>query len=438
MRFSIALQRQSWIGLGLFAAGFSASAQTPPKIAWAEVRDVVVQTNLELQSARQQIEASRIDLERAGLRPNPTLSFSDTGWKYNQNPVGRNGDLFARLDQPIERGGKLQLRQAQGLAALQAAQFDLLRSERQVLTRVAVAIIDLDTARLRQTAAREIATALDRSEAIAKRRLGAGDLSEVSVGRVSADAIRARNDVTAAQGDINEAMQNLRVLIGSAGIEKLERQQMDIDSLPVPLAPVAPVASDNLPPLADTSAPELIAAQRREAVAQAALDIAKAQRTRDVSVGVQLERASFASTSSIGVSISFPLFVFNDYSTDIRRASSDVISAQIETRRLQQQWQAERIRFSLGLANAQERETRLRDQALPVAVRTAETAEFAFQRGAASVLEVLDAQRTLRSVQIEVLNARADRLRAAASVALQADPSLRFNPADAGSLDSRR
>ena len=102
----------------------------------------------------------------------------------------------------------------------------------------------------------------------------------------------------------------------------------------------------------------------------------------------------------------------------VRRASSDLQSARLETERLTVQLATERSRLAQGFANAREREERLRDQALPAAQRNAQTAEYAFQRGAASVLEVLDAQRTLRGIQIEVLAARADRLRAASSVAL--------------------
>lgn len=415
----------------LLDPSIEAFAALPDALTWPEIQEIVLQKNLELQSVRQQIEASRADLERAGLRPNPTLSLSDASWKTNQSPVGRAGDLVAHLEQPIERGGKLQLRQTQGRAALQAAQFDLLRNERQILTRTAAAIIDLDNARSRQAAAQEIAATLDRAENIARRRLKAGDLSEVSVGRVTADAIRARNEVTVAQGDILEALQTLRVLLGSEALQSLEPRSFNIDSLPIPkqLGQSGSSAADAV--RTDATSPDTLAAEQREKAAEAALDLAKAQRTRDVTVGVQIERMPYSNVSVFGVSASFPLFIFNDFSADIRRASSDLVSAQLETRRIELQLLADRLRLSHGLANARERESRLRDEALPVASRNAETTEYAFQRGAVSVLEVLDAQRTLRSVQIEVLNARADRLRAATAVALFEDPRLRSSPSDA-------
>ena len=258
--------------------------------------------------------------------------------------------------------------------------------------------------------------------AIARRRLNAGDLSEVGAGRVATDAIRARNDVSVARGDIFEATQTLRMLLDPLTFESIQAREIDIDSLPGPAGPstALPESGTSGPQAAGAvgRSPELAGARRREEAARAALALATAQRTRDVTVGVQMERPSYSNVAVMGVFASFPLHVFNDFSADIRRASSDLLAARIDTERLSVQLVTERARLAQGLANAREREERLRDLALPAAQRNAQTAEYAFQRGAASVLEVLDAQRTLRGIQIEVLAARADRLRAASAAAL--------------------
>ena len=429
--------------LGVFALlhAPAAGASAPDKVTWTEISSAVLRENLELRLASQQIEASRADLQRAVLHPNPTVSLADSGWKGSQSPIGRAGDLIARIDQPIERGEKRLLRERQGAAALQVAQFDLLHWQRQILTRLAGALIDLDTTRRRLAAAQEIAAALERADTIARRRLGAGDLSEVGAGRVATDAIRARNDVSVARGDIFEALQALRVLLEPRAFEALQAREIDIDSLPGLAAPVAAAATDGMPDSRAADAlsrsPELAGARQREEAARAALALATAQRTRDVTVGVQLERPSYSNVAVLGVFASFPLHVFNDFSADIRRASSDLQSARLETERLTVQLATERSRLAQAFANAREREERLRDQALPAAQRNAQTAEYAFQRGAASVLEVLDAQRTLRGIQIEVLAARADRLRAASSVALIDLAPDRSQPAAAPSPEPK-
>lgn len=396
---------------------FGSAATLDDSVSWNTVKELALKSNVELQLARQGIESAQADLLRAGLRPNPTLSVSDTGWKYNRGPIGRSVDIGSRIDQTIERGGKRELRIVQSAAQLESVRLDVLKSERQITTQVAAAIVDIDSAMLRLKASKEISATLDRAESIARKRFVAGDLSEVAADRVSTDAIKARNDIAVAQGDLSDAQQVLGLLLGkdSLGIDDFRR--IDANSLPM-------VNDDWLFGLRSLNPrnPDLLASKKREEVAQAALDLAKSQRTRDVSIGLQVDKQPDVGSAYFGLSFSIPLFVFNDYSADIRRAGSERLSAELETRRLHAQVEADQTRLRNALLLARERETRLREQALPLAQRNSKTVEFSFQRGASSVLDVLDAERTLRGIQIEVINARADRLRAETAVALIQDP----------------
>ena len=64
----------------------------------------------------------------------------------------------------------------------------------------------------------------------------------------------------------------------------------------------------------------LAAARARvEALARAA-ELAASQRTRDVTLGVQAERAPSYGGNVFGLSATIPLFVNNDYSGDVARA----------------------------------------------------------------------------------------------------------------------
>jgi cobalt-zinc-cadmium efflux system outer membrane protein len=72
-------------------------------------------------------------------------------------------------------------------------------------------------------------------------------------------------------------------------------------------------------------------------------------------------------------------------------------------------------RAASDLNAAAERLERYETSLLGAAGRSAQAAEFAFLRGATSVLEVLDARRTLRAVQLESVTARADYAKALAA-----------------------
>jgi outer membrane protein, heavy metal efflux system len=403
----------------LFVSNIAYAASPDEAIVWARIKEIALKNNVELQQARQSIEAAEADLLRAGLRPNPTLTVSDSSWKYNRSPLSRAVDLGARIEQTIERGGKHQLRISQSLAQLESVRLEVLKNERQIMTRVASTIVDIDSASLRLKAAKEISTTLDRAESIARKRFVAGDLSEVAADRVSTDAIRARNDIAVAQGELIDARQALQLLLGESSLAKNDFNKIDSTSLPLLQTDLQFTGKD-----IDSRNPDLLASKKREEVAQVALDLAKAQRTRDVSIGLQVDKQPYVGGAYFGVSFSVPLLIFNDYSADIRRAGSERLSAELETRKLREQIQFDQAKLLNSVNLSREREKRLSEQALPLAQRNSKTVEFSFQRGASSVLDVLDAERTLRGIQIEVINARAERLRAETAVALIQEPEF--------------
>jgi cobalt-zinc-cadmium efflux system outer membrane protein len=68
------------------------------------------------------------------------------------------------------------------------------------------------------------------------------------------------------------------------------------------------------------------------------------------------------------------------------------------------------------VATAAARQRLAADELAPAAQRVADAAEIAYRRGAISLLEVLEARRSLRAAQIERINAEADAAKAAAEL----------------------
>ena len=136
--------------------------------------------------------------------------------------------------------------------------------------------------------------------------------------------------------------------------------------------------------------------------------LALAQRTRDITIGVQTERSPSLGGNVFGVSASIPLFINNDFSGDIARADADLASAQEELERLKGLVRIDAARAAAQAASALERAQRLEQVSLPEATRAAQAIDFAFSRGAATLTDLFDARRQLVAVRIETLGARAD------------------------------
>jgi cobalt-zinc-cadmium efflux system outer membrane protein len=160
-----------------------------------------------------------------------------------------------------------------------------------------------------------------------------------------------------------------------------------------------------------------VAARSRVEAAEKLRDLARAQRTRDVTIGAQYERwvPGSAPTSSFGLGVSVPLFTGYDFSGDIQKAEVDRYAALDALARTRAVARNELARAAADLNAAAERVERFEGSLLGAANRSAEASEFAFSRGAISVLEVLDARRTMRAVRLEALGARADYAKALAA-----------------------
>ena len=110
-----------------------------------------------------------------------------------------------------------------------------------------------------------------------------------------------------------------------------------------------------------------------------------------------------------------PLFTGYDFSGDIQKAEVDRYAAMDALARARAVAMNELRRAAGDLNAAAERIERFDGSLLGAANQSAQATEFSFSRGAISVLEVLDARRTLRAVRLEALAARTDYAKALAA-----------------------
>jgi cobalt-zinc-cadmium efflux system outer membrane protein len=379
----------------------------------AEARELLVRNNRELQAARRGVEAANAQIVIARARPNATLSVNSSSIS-NDPGIGPGGisqkriDTVLRIDQPFERGGKRALRIDAANDLERASRDDFLDALRQGQAGLVAAYFDLKQAQEKADALAQNAELFAGTLGAAERRLKAGDLAAADVAKVQVDYERAQNDARGGLAELYRAQLALAYLIGAEG-EAAELRAVD----PWPSlqrADAAAVAQ------AVEARPDVLAARERVAAAEKLRDAARAQRTRDVVVGAQVERfPGSLPTNSVGLGVAIPLFTGNDFSGDIQKAEVDRYAALDALARARAVAGGELRRAASDLNAAADRLERFERSLLGAATRSAEASEFAFQRGAISVLEVLDARRTLRAVQLESLAARDDYARALAA-----------------------
>lgn len=389
--------------LFLVVVGFAAPALARD-LTLTQVEELVARNNRELLAARRALESADAQTVIAGARPNATFSVNSTSIASGV----QGADTVFRIDQPFERGDKRTLRLDAASGLRLAAQRDSLDVLRQQLAVARAAYFDLKQAQERAQVLDETAALFGRTLEAAQTRLKAGDLAAADVAKVEVDQGRAQNDARAARADLARAQLALAYLIGE---EAAAAGLAAADAWPAPQRADAAVLAE-----AVEARPDVQAAKARVEAAERLRDLARAQRTRDVTLGAQYERFPGSNpVNSVGFGVSVPLFTGYDFSGDIRKAEVDRYAALDQLDRARAIALAELRRSASDLNSAAERMERFDSTLLAAAGRSSEAVEFAFRRGASSVLEVLDARRTLRAVRLEALTARTDHAKAYAA-----------------------
>jgi len=401
-----------------------AHAQTPDlaQLSLAAADALLVQKNRELQAARRAVEAAEATTLTAGARPNPNLSLG-VGSVNPQVGVGGGGlrdkivDSSIRIDQFVERGDKRELRVSTAKKLEAASGEDLADMLRQQRLALRGSYYDLLLAQDKVAISADTAELYQRSMQAAELRLKAGDIASSDVARIRVDALRAQNDAGAAEADRRRAQLALAYLIGT-------ERQADVlkaaDAWPVPQA----LANADIDALIERR-PDVLAARARIEAAEAARDLAKSLRTRDLTLGAQFDHypvnPMYAATSGAGtgntwgVFVSAPLFTRYYFDGEIAQAESAYNSAIDNLERARAVARAEIAKARSDVTAAAERLARYRDGMLAEAKKAADSAEFAYKNGAIGVMDLLDARRTLRSIQLDAATAQADHAKALAA-----------------------
>ncbi len=384
-------------------------------ITLAQARDAAGAGNIDLVHARQALAIARAGQTIAATRPNPVLSIGGTQIRpggFGAQQPGNTIDEVVRIDQPIELGGKRRARMAAAAAGALAADADLDDARRQVLAQVDTAYAGLRAAQDRAEALAGVAAAWGRSAAIAARRLAAGDIASGELARQQVEATRAAADALTARGAVAQAQAQLAILIGR---DREAAQLQAIDPWPAPAVP-RPEEPDEV--AAERS--DVRAAIARTEQARHLLTGARALRTPDISVGAQYEHQAqpVGVGGSMGFGLSVPLGLFNRYSGDIASAGATLGDAEATAQKALAAATADIAAARSGLATATERRRQLETELLPAAQRAADTAEFAFGRGALPLTDLLDARRALAAAALGLVDAHEDE--AAASARLRA------------------
>jgi len=351
--------------------------------------------NQSLRANRFNIDQSKANEVTAGLKPNPSLSLSfDALPILAPQTIRFDTQIYsAGLNYTVERGGKREKRVVVAKDNTQMATQTVTDNERTLKFQVVQAFINVLLAKSVLLLAKDDLANFSQEVELNHARLVAGDLAEGDYLKLSIQKLQFEQDVSAAVLGLVQARVTLRQLLGYQSVT----DDFDVKGTLVHTKPSLTMA--DLEKKALESRPDLQAARTGVTLANDTVSLAFGNRARDWSWGGDY---SFQSPGQAGLGLSFgvDLPIHDRNQGEIARSQAAVRQS-IETEASTKVGvQADVVNAFYGLQSNEEIVNLYESGYLKQASDSRDISTYAFQRGAATILDVLDAERSYRATQL--------------------------------------
>jgi cobalt-zinc-cadmium efflux system outer membrane protein len=381
-----------------------------PRISFEDYVTQVLRSNLTLLLQKSTVDIAKAAVTSAKVTPDwsvdvgvPAVDVSNQGQPTN---------FSTGLNVPIELGGKRGKRVHAARADVDAAGFDYEDSVRQLRATAAAAFIASLSARdILQSSYKSLGQ-FDRIVEVNEQRVRVGDIGEIELLQSRVDRDQFQAGVISAQADVYSADLGLAQQFGQT--DRLSRQ------MPIPAGnltiPVHTFEVDQLVAGALQRRSDIISRQRALKAAALRIELARANLVPDLGVGGSYSHTGTGTSgfvqpadNTLGASLSVSLpFSRWQHQGEMETARASRTQAELQLRTAEIRVESE-VRAAYSRYQASVERLRLyQGGVLKDADRVLEARLYAYQRGGATLLEVIDAQKTSAAIYLAYSQALAD------------------------------
>lgn len=400
--------------LGNGAARADAGPSSAP-LTMAQAVSTALVRNRDLIAARLDIETAQYDRVAASVYPNPVFSYNlgnivlgEANPQYppipQPGPLGQtqhNFSISEVIDVWAKRSARMRAAE-QGIAVKRLQVEDALR---EIIYQVRSGFLEVLRAQEGRELAQQANQRYGETVRITQARLAAGDISPNELRKIELESLRYKTAMIDAESELDLARQKLAGLMGLVGAEALP---------PSVVSTQGRTTLEALPALLERAAqqrPDLLAARQSRLAAAANLRSAQREAMPDVSLSVNYQHSEFTASgdnpNSLGLGISLPVPLFDRNQAGIGRARVDERRADNSIERAWLQVQQDVAGAARRVARAQLLLDSFEAGGMAERAEAAlRVAEHSYQAGAASLLELLEAQRTHLDTRAQYLRAQ--------------------------------
>ena len=359
---------------------------------------LALEHNHNLKAAQTTIQQNQAQEITANLRPNPVLT-ADAQFlpifqpnEFNANYVDNTMQFDLGVSYLFERGKKRQHRLQAAEDTTAQTKSTVADNERTLTFNVAQGFFSVQLAESTLDLAIEDMKSFQNTVDISQARYNAGDISKGDFLKIKLQLLQFQSDVAQAQLAKIQALVGLRQFLGYETVAPDYDVSGDFDYLPVT------VKLEDLQAKALQSRADLRAAQQGVIAAKSQYELAKANGKVDVTGTFNYDHVSATNTASIFGSLQIP--IFNRNQGEIARTNYAINQAQELELAANDQVMSDVLTAYEAVRDNDQVVTLYRSGYLDAAKESRDISEYSYKRGAASLLDYLDAERSYRATQL--------------------------------------
>ncbi len=394
----------AWATTGMVAAAQQSAPQQ--RVDLDQAIQLALAHNHALKAAQSQVPQSEAEEITAAIHPNPVFTYDDlyvplfSPNQLNSSTLDNITEFDLGLSYTFERGHKRQARIQAAKDQTAQTRSQVSDTERGLTANVAQQFIGVLLAKANLQLANTDLESFQKTVDLSQESFRAGAMSEGDLLKIKLQLLQFQMDVSAAKLTQVQTLASLRQLLG------FESVPADYDVMgELAYSPLG-LNQEDLQLRAVKLRPDLMAAQQGVTAAQSQYKLQKANGKRDLTTTFTYTHVADLNSAGFAMNIEIPIFDRNQ--GEIARTHYAIGQAQETESEASEQ-------VMTDVANAyQSTETSAQvvqlytSGYLKQASDSRDISEYAYKRGAASLLDFLDAERSYRSTQLAYRQALAN------------------------------
>jgi cobalt-zinc-cadmium efflux system outer membrane protein len=379
----------------------AASAQQAPphsRIDLDQAIQLAVAHNHALKAAQSLIPQSQAQEITAAIRPNPVFTYDDlyvpifSPAQLNSSTLDNLTEFDLGFSYTFERGHKRQARIEAAHDQTAQTRSQVNDTERALTANVGQQFIGILLAKANLQLANADLESFQQTVNLSQERFRAGAIGEGDLLKIKLQLLQFQMDVSSARLALVQALASLRQLLGYDAVPIDYDVTGELAYTPLGLN------QEDLQLRAIKLRPDLMAAQQGVTAAQSQFQLAKANGKRNLTTTFDYTHVSAVNSAGFTMNIEIPIFDRNQ--GEIARTHYAISQAQETSTGTSETVMTDVANAYQGVKTSAQVVELYTSGYLKQAEDSRDISEYAYKRGAATLLDFLDAERSYRSTQL--------------------------------------